>query len=224
MKKLLLIFGVLFMLSLVSAAAPSLGVFKVNQDIELRQTCTINGTFCDLCNISSVDYPNGSRIISDVVLTKRAGDFNYTLNSTYVTDLGVYKNNGYCKYGSDVIKNWVYYFEVTNTGEKVSGTNTILVAAFLILTIVCLVLGFTFKTDYWLFKAFFYFCALLLSILSINSARIIASESASLSTMTTSGLLIGIVLFAVFMIIIFVYAFIDVIRTLKNKRELRWDY
>jgi lysylphosphatidylglycerol synthetase-like protein (DUF2156 family) len=221
---LMLVLSSFLLLTLVNAAIPNLGIFKTDDSIELIQSCVINGTFCTSCNISSVDYPNGTRAVKNIVMTKRTGDFNYTLNSTYVTDLGVYKNNGYCKYGSDVIKNWVYYFEVTNTGEKVSGTNTILVAAFLILTIVCLVLGFTFKTDYWLFKAFFYFCALLLSILSINSARIIASESASLSTMTTSGLLIGIVLFAVFMIIIFVYAFIDVIRTLKNKRELRWDY
>ena len=211
------------LLTLVNASIPNLGIFRTDDSIELIQSCVINGTFCTSCNISSVDYPNGTRAVKNIVMTKRTGDFNYTLLPEFTDDLGTYRVNGYCHY-QNVLKNWAYYFDVTLTGDRVSGSSTILIGAFLVLTIVCLVLGYTFKTDYWLFKSFFYFCALLLSILSINSARIIASESTDLSTMTASGLTIGIVLFGVFILFIFVYAFIDIIKALKYKRELRWEY
>lgn len=220
---LMLVLSSFLLLTLVNAAIPNLGIFKTDDSIELIQSCVINGTFCTSCNISSVDYPNGTRAVKNIVMTKRTGDFNYTLLPEFTDDLGTYRVNGYCHY-QNVLKNWAYYFDVTLTGERVSGSSTILIGAFLVLTIVCLVLGYTFKTDYWLFKSFFYFCALLLSILSINSARIIASESTDLSTMTASGLTIGIVLFGLFMLFIFVYAFIDIIKALKYKRELRWDY
>ena len=220
---LMLVLSSFLLLTLVNAAIPNLGIFKTDDSIELIQSCVINGTFCTSCNISSVDYPNGTRAVKNIVMTKRTGDFNYTLQPEFTDDLGTYRVNGYCHY-QNVLKNWAYYFDVTLTGERVSGSSTILIGAFLVLTIVCLVLGYTFKTDYWLFKSFFYFCALLLSILSINSARIIASESTDLSTMTASGLTIGIVLFGLFMLFIFVYAFIDIIKALKYKRELRWDY
>ena len=88
----------------------------IYNEIELKQTCVINGTFCDSCNISSVDYPNGSRIISDIAMTKRISDFNYTLNENLVNVIGRYRVNGYCDYGSDVRRTWVYYLDVTPSG------------------------------------------------------------------------------------------------------------
>ena len=132
MKKLLLLFSVLFFIGIVSAAIPNLGTFTLNESIELKQTCTINGSFCDYCNISSVDYPNGSIAVSDVTMTKRTGDFNYTLLSNYTQDLGVYRVNGFCNFGTDVLKNWAYYFEVTRTGSILSTGESIIYVIFLI--------------------------------------------------------------------------------------------
>lgn len=132
-KKLFFLFVLVFLVGLVSASAPKLGTFKQNNEIELIQTCTINGTFCDSCNITSIDYPNGTRIISDIEMTKRNGDFNYTLTDNYTTVLGNYKVNGYCDYGSDVKKAWVYYFEVTPTGKTASTGDSILYSLFSII-------------------------------------------------------------------------------------------
>jgi len=218
---------VLFIMGLVctgltSAANPSFGVFQQNYQVDIKQVCFINGSLCDTCNITSIDYPNGTSIVRDITMTKRNGDFNYTLVSTSV--LGKYDVNGYCTYGIDVTKPWTAYLEVTRTGNKVGASNTIIVGALLILTIICLVLGYSFKMDYWLIKSFFFFCAVLLGILSINSARIIASESSNLSTMSSAGLLIGIVLFSIFMIFMFVFAFIEIIKAMKQKEGVRWNY
>ena len=129
-KKLFLIFAMILLINIISASAPTLGIFKINSDIELKQTCVINGTFCDSCNISSVDYPDGSRIISDVAMTKRNGDFNYTLNSSNTGLLGSYRVNGYCDYGNDVRKTWVYYFNINPSGKNASTGDSILYSLF----------------------------------------------------------------------------------------------
>lgn len=123
-------------LPMSSSAIPNLGTFQHNLDIELKQTCTINGTFCDFCNISSVDYPNGSRIITDVLMTKRQADFNYTLSDSDTYEVfGEYKVNGYCTFGSDVIKNWVYYLDVTRSGKQLTTAQGIVYVIILFISI-----------------------------------------------------------------------------------------
>ena len=125
-NKIILCFVFLFLIGIVSASAPTLGVFKQNSVVELKQTCVINGTFCDSCNISSVDYPNGTIIISDVGMTKRNGDFNFTLNSTNTNLIGQYRVNGFCDFGADVRKTWVYYFDVTFNGIRNTTSQSII--------------------------------------------------------------------------------------------------
>ena len=65
------VFLLLGMMSLVAAANPNMGTFKQTECIDLRQICFINGTICDGCNITSIDYPkNGSAFLRDVQMTK----------------------------------------------------------------------------------------------------------------------------------------------------------
>lgn len=141
-KLTLLLFALLFV-SMVSASMPTLGVFQYNEDIELRQTCAINASFCDNCNISSIDYPNGIPAIQNVQMTKRVGDFNYTLNSSYTGQLGQYRVNGYCRVEPDVMKNWVYYFDVTPNGEEPNQAKTLFYVVSLCILVVFLLLSLT---------------------------------------------------------------------------------
>ena len=143
MKKLILILMIFCMIGLISAAIPVLGTFKQSNDIPLRQTCTINGTFCDFCNLSSVDYPNGSRAISNAIMTKREGDFNFTLLSNFTGTVGEHRVNGYCGFGSDVLKNFVYFVDVTVSGTKLSTSGGIiyLIVLGILLFLFCLSLG-----------------------------------------------------------------------------------
>ena len=115
--KILLVVLMITMIPVVSASVDHLGWFKINEPIELKQTCAINGTFCDFCNISSVDHPDSNPIIQDVIMTKRVGDFNYTLNSSFVNISGEYTVNGYCR-ENNVLKNWVYKLNVNPLGIK----------------------------------------------------------------------------------------------------------
>lgn len=149
--KLTLLLFALFFVSMVSASMPELGVFKLNSDIELKQTCSINATFCDNCNISSIDYPNGSIMLSNVQMTKRIGDFNYTISGANISSVGEYRVNGYCRVEPDVMKNWVYWFEVTPTGQSFdSGQGFVslgILAAVLALMFFFTILGFKFSDN-----------------------------------------------------------------------------
>ena len=146
-KEILFMILIFLIIPLINSSIPNLGYFEHGKDIELRQTCTINGTFCDYCNISSVDYPNGSRIISDVSMTKRSADFNYTLDGSYTQNIiGTYKVNGYCKFGDDVIKNWVYYFDVTINGREPPEGVTIVVFVIIFLILLAMITGLVLYT------------------------------------------------------------------------------
>jgi len=57
-----------------------------------------------------VDYPNGSIAVSDEGMTKRTGDFNFSLIPNNTGAIGRYRVNGFCDFGDDVRKTWVYYF------------------------------------------------------------------------------------------------------------------
>lgn len=137
--KKLIIFVMLFSIALVSASSPSLGTFKQSQAIELKQSCVINGTFCDTCRISSVDYPNGSRAIEDKTMTKGSVDFYYELGSAYTEPLGTYRVNGYCDFGS-VRRTFVYVLIVTPSGQ--SGTSNIVFIVILLVLLYVLTLVF----------------------------------------------------------------------------------
>ena len=103
-------------------------------------------------------------------------------------------------------------------------SNSIMVVVFLILAIVLFALGWSFSKEHWILRTFFNFCSVGLGILAVNSAKIVASESEDLGRMGTVGLTVMIILFSIFFIYIFVYAFIEIIKALREKRGVRWNY
>lgn len=116
MKKLILLLTLIMIIGIVTASNPYLGSFKRGDEIELKQTCVINGSFCDSCNISSVDNPQGNPIVIDVAMTKRYADFNFTLQKNHTLNIGEYTVNGYCREEPDVMKPFTYNFDVTPSG------------------------------------------------------------------------------------------------------------
>ena len=66
------------------------------------------------------------------------------------------------------------------------------------LAAIFLTISFFFKEDYWMLKSFFQFLAVLAGLISVNSARIIASESNALGKMGEMGLLLMVVVLAFF--------------------------
>jgi len=115
LKYSLVMVAMILTISVVCASNPSFGIFEQNECVELKQICFINGSQCDVCNLTSIDYPDGRIAVNNTQMQKREGDFNYTFcDSTYN---GRYDVNGYCTYGSDVKKPFTAFFEVTPNGE-----------------------------------------------------------------------------------------------------------
>jgi hypothetical protein len=215
--KWLLLF--ILLVGIVSATSTSLGIFEQGKDITLFQSCDLSS----YSNISRVTFPNSTiALFGDVAMVPGPGN-TYTYVFSNTDTIGQYLVYGHCDENSvDTV--WVYDLQITYTGSKVSLSNAIVVIAFLFVAGIFLVLGFSFNQDHWILKTFFNFSAVAMGILAINSAKIVASESMALGKMGNVGLTIGIAIFGIFFLYMFVYYFIEAIKTFKQKRGVRWEY
>jgi len=82
---------------------------------------------------------------------------------------------------------------------------------------------FIFDKEYWLLKSFLYFAALGMLIVLINSAKIIAIGDNS-NKILNVGILIAITSLLVMFLYLFVFFFIEIIKSLKEKRGIRWKF
>lgn len=140
-NKFALMIGMLLIMILPMIAA-SPGTYQQYQPIQLTQTCDNGAAICDACNISYIKSPASVIIISNVVMSKRVSDFNYTLSAVYTNYLGTYSVAGVCTKGAEV-KTWTYNFKVVSTPGAENNTTTFLVLA--IAAIILLLLAFLLK-------------------------------------------------------------------------------
>ena len=109
---LCLMFG-MFLISFASAEIQTLGTFKVDEEINLIQTCAN----CTFNNITSVIGPDSQQIIGNLPMTKTGSVYNFTLTSGNITQLGEYIINGIGDLdGVNTV--WNYNLEVTTTGKQ----------------------------------------------------------------------------------------------------------
>jgi hypothetical protein len=132
MKYLMLLFALLLIIPFTSASL--VGPFKQNQTVELIQTCNDGSSMCEYCNISSIKYPNSTIAVQDVVMTKRAGDWYYTLGNDYTYSLGSYFVTGYCTTASSR-QDWYYSFDVTMSGYPRPNDNTTIIFSLLFIVL-----------------------------------------------------------------------------------------
>jgi len=210
---------IVILASQVMAEEPSttLGTYMKGECVELIQTCSS----CSAVEILAISYPNSSIADSSITMEKTGSRYNYTFCDTEA--LGVYIVSGEGDVdGTDTI--FVYDFEVTYSGQKVSLSNSMIIFALLGLAAIFLTISFFFNKDYWMLQSFFQFLAVLAGLIAINSGRIIASESNALGIMGDMGLLLMIVVLLIFFLWIFVRAFKEIIAIFKKKGDLRWEY
>ena len=131
MKRLMLVFMLVMMLSLVSSAQDSLGTFEVNKDVNLFQVCDS----CTSITISAVTYPNSSVAASGLSMSSTDNQYyNYTLDGSYVGVLGTYTVNGYDNAGSS----FAYDFIITENGLAEPSENIIIFFSIIFFIIMCL--------------------------------------------------------------------------------------
>lgn len=95
-----------------------------------------NGTnVCTYCNITSItSQANSTPLVSNVVMSLRTSEFNYTLQANYTSMIGNYKISGICGDGGQIIT-WNYDWKITPNGSELSVPQGILYLVFLIAAI-----------------------------------------------------------------------------------------
>jgi len=208
----------IIILAVTVTGAQNLGTFESGIDVTLIQSCSTSS----YSNLTKITFPNSTLAMdTETAMIKNGDTYSYTFSET--EPLGRYLVYGHCdENGDDTV--WVYDFEITYTGQKVSLSNSMIIFALMGLAAIFLTISFFFKEDYWMLKSFFQFMAVLSGLIAVNSARIIASESNALGAMGEAGITLMIVVLGLFFLWIFVYAFKEIIKVFKAKGDLRWNY
>lgn len=87
MKKLFLLMFLLLVIPTIAGA--DIGTFKQADEIQIYQTCNN----CTYCNFTSIKYPNGSTLLSNVITTQDDTYYYYDLTTNYTNSVGTYR---YC--------------------------------------------------------------------------------------------------------------------------------
>lgn len=96
---------------MIIATETQMGVYKKGDCIELIQLCGD----CSYNNITSIQYPNETKIILDVSMTKRGTEYNYTYCFPELN--GRFNINGVGDLdGEDTV--WAYTLTLTPNGEE----------------------------------------------------------------------------------------------------------
>lgn len=208
MRKLFsLVILTLFLISPMFAQVETLGTFKQNDCIELLQTCSN----CSYNNISSIIYPNSSRIVMNVPMTKDGIEFNYSCG--FSSALGGYIVNGHGDIdGQDT--NWAYSYEITTNGSTQTTSQGLGSIAFVIIVLAMTItfgyLGYKFMDSdlLWALGIFFIGLCFLLLIYDVwllyefkinytgssPDAKIPETIFYIFMTVLTTGFMVGIVL------------------------------
>lgn len=133
------IFVVLFSIFLVSSSTiTSLGVFKSGSCVELKQICSN----CTYVNITSVIYPNSTKALGQVQMTKSGTDYNYTFCDT--SSVGNYIVSG--KGDIDGVPSvWSYDFNISVSGTTPSIVQGILYSIILCFLVITFLICFYFS-------------------------------------------------------------------------------
>ena len=214
----ILVLSMLF-ISFASASIQTLGTFKSGEDINIVQTCTS----CSFNNISAITYPNSTFVLQGETSMDNVGSsYNYTLDGDNSQAVGEYIVQGHGDLdGAD--QDWTYNFFITTNGEDVDLSNGIIIFAQICVMILFFGMGRIWNKKKWKLKMFFDILALLMVVITLNTTKIIATQSLSLSKMGDLGLIIGISLVSIMIAYFLVLMTIEIIQKLKKNKNQKWS-
>jgi len=128
MKNKLLMTLILGILLTSIASATLLGTFKQNQNIPLIQTCSD----CTYNKITYIQKPDGAILNFNVEMDKDGTFYNWTLDSNYTDQIGIYLINGIGDIGGTE-DTWYYDFKVTPDGKEFTTQNSISYLGFILI-------------------------------------------------------------------------------------------
>jgi len=209
-------------LTLVSATETNIGTKKLNDCIDLIQTCAD----CTYVNFTSYTMPNGTRIIWEVEGDKSWTSFTY-YNCSLTSILGTWIIDGHGDVGGlDTV--FTYTYEVTATGNPTPDGMPMFQMGLIIVIfgISCFLLYLSSAMGEVGFKIFFLFTSLVFLMATMLTAYMVSMDGNVVATTnaTTLGLIIilGIILFIIF-IYIMIRQTINALDMFKISRGLKMD-
>lgn len=203
-----------FVIPLCAAQVQTLGTFTVNQDINLSQVCAT----CTYVNLQKVKLPDSSEIFINTNMTKEGQTYYYTFSNT--AQLGQYIVTT-CGDLAGQLQCTNYDLYVTSNGQSFSSSQSLALLPIVALIAILFAIGYTFSREKWKMKSFFYLASLLATVILINSTLIMFSTSTSLQSMGEMALILGLVIFLVYTLYIFVYYLIEIFNQIKDVKERR---
>ena len=202
-----------FFIALSSVNAEEyLGVFKQNENVRLLQTCSV----CGYVTLDSVKLPNSTLVFINENMTSSGSTFFYDFNITDLLGEYLY-NTHYENYTAPVS------FEITIRGEQYNDSQQGLIIAQGILLALFIAIGFSFSKEKWKLRGFFFMLGLFMGLLMLNSIRILAGTSSTLDSMVSTGIFIGIIAVSFMALYLLIIYTIELFKTMKNKKEMRWQ-
>ena len=178
-----------------------------------------NGTLCPdtiLCNITVINDTQDFSVLNQQMINIANAFRNYNIgyapNYTATWSAVVTCSNG----GLEEF--------VIEIGETATNWETAFILGMVGLIFLYAFIGFyIFEKEYWLIKSFLYFASLGMLIILINSAKILAIGSDS-DKIITVGFTIAIVVLLVMFLYLFIFFLIEILKSLKEKRGVRWKF
>lgn len=194
----------------------NLGTGKVDECFRIKQLCSS----CSYVNISSINYPNKTVIISNIeMISFGNGEWYYNFCNT--TKIGNYDVSGQGDING-VDESFATYIIITATGEEPNSTQGFILIAQLGFVALLFGLGRVFDKRKWKIKMLFDMLSALMTLVLINSLKIVSSQSFKLTTMGELAFYIGFVLVSFLFLYLFVNATIELIDCFKKNKERKW--
>lgn len=127
-KSFVLILGIVLLIGLVSAEVSTLGTFKQNECVQLKQTCAD----CTYVNIVSVTYPNSSQKLGLTPMVQDGVFFTYDYCDTDLIGQYIVDGEGDVGGTSTVFS---YDFEVTYDGNILNTQRAILYIGLIVILV-----------------------------------------------------------------------------------------
>ncbi len=204
---LVLVFSILASLIFVSA-------YKQNSAIDIK--ISTNQTPCRI----TIQAPNSTNLIFNQSMTSQTGTgyANYTLSATNSSSTGVYNYFAECN-------SYIYsgLFSITTTGEDLGTSQALTILGLLGFTFLLFGIARGQQINSWKLRLFFDTFSILFGIITLNSIRVVATQSSNLYTMSWVGLIVGIIIVAFMIAYAFILYTIEVVNYFKKKRDMRWE-
>lgn len=202
-----------FVAVLVFLSLLSLGFVSAYERGTIDFKISTNQTPCYV----TIAYPNSTNLVFNQTMESQilAGYANLTFVSNFVGD---YEYFGEC---GGIPQTGT--FSITETGESLDSSQSLGVLALVGVMFLLFGFGRSFSQDKWKLKMFFDILAIGLAVITINSTRIILSQSGNLSSMASIGLYTMIVVLSVMIAYFLVIFTIELINKFRKKEEMRWQ-